>query len=84
MQKVYCVSDTSEIADTIGLCSTHTIVLFSVIIIDNLSLRDFCTLVFLYTVSIAGGSDKLEGTKGINSDIVRFITCDTHHVDNLV
>jgi hypothetical protein len=24
----------------------------------------------------------LEGTKGINSDIVRFITCDTHHVDN--
>ena len=24
----------------------------------------------------------MEGTNGTNSDIVRFITCDTHHVDN--
>jgi len=78
MHSVNCSSPISEIAETRGSCHLHSV--FSVVILTYLSLRDFFTLVFLYTVSVAGGCDKLEGTNTTNSDIVRLVTCVSCHI----
>jgi hypothetical protein len=141
MQKVYWLSDTSEIADTIGVCSLHTVV--SIVItwppfLNNFlyvrnkrirtlgryclqdahgfvsnSLRSFyfhvvnsseflslsrTFLDFLYTVSLAGGSDKLRGAKRtlwtlwlrthvtyimwISLWITFFEPCEAHHIQD--
>jgi len=45
-----------------------------------LSLRDFFTLVFLYTVSVAWGSDKSQVENTTKTDIVRCITSDKGHI----
>jgi hypothetical protein len=140
MQKVYWLSDTSEIADTIGVCSLHTVV--SIVItwppfLNNFlyvrnkrirtqgrcclqgahgfvsnSLRSFyfhvvnsfeflslsrTFLDFLYTVSLAGGSDKLAYFSGVSEKyfcdkghigyaqplwITFFEPCEAHHIQD--